>query len=118
MSADPSERVVYDWGWRVWYHRLIALIVYATGLLLVGLCFPARDLLLSPNTGNIVLLVIVIAVIVAWALVIRITWRDGQSRVSRITLLPEMSALEVRTLNFGSRLIPLAALKGFHFADL
>ena len=118
MRTDPSDRVLYDWGWRAWYHRLIALTVYATGLLLVGFFYPARNLLLQPDIGNIVLLVILAALVAAWILVIRITWRDGQARVSRITLLPEKEALLVRTLNFGSRLIPLAALVKFHFADL
>ena len=118
VGTDPTERVLYDWGWRAWYHRLIALTVYATGLLLMGFFFPARNLLLQPDIGNLVLLAILVVLVTAWILVIRITWRDGQARVSRITLLPEKEALLVRTLNFGSRLIPLAALVKFHFADL
>ena len=118
MRADPSERVVYVWGCWVWYYRLIALVVYATGLLLVALYSPVRDLLSHLSIGHIMLLALLALVIGAWALVMWVTWRDGQSRVSRITLLPEEAALVVRTLNFGSRHIPLAALGEFQVADL
>ena len=118
MRSDPSARVLYVWGKWVWFYRVIALVVYATGLLLVGLYYPARDLLLHSGVGDIALFVILALMIVAWAVVIRITWRDGQSRVTRIILLPESAALVVRTLNFSSRRIPLAALQRFRFADL
>ena len=118
MRIDPSARVLYVWGRWVWYYRLIALGVYATGLLLLGLYSPARDLLLHPSIGNIVLFAILALMVGAWAVVIWITWRDGRSRVHRIILLPERAALVVRTLNFGSRLIPLSDLEEFRLADV
>jgi hypothetical protein len=118
MRIDESARVLYVLGWRVWYYRLIALVVYATGLLILGLYSPGRDLLLNPSTGNLVLFAILALIAGAWAAVIWITWRDGQSRVNRIILLPERATVVVRTVNFGSRLIPLSALEEFRFADL
>lgn len=118
MPTDPSARVLYVWGWWVWYYRLIALIVYATGLLLVGLYLPARDLLAHPSLGNIALFAVLASLVGAWALAAWVTWRDGQSRVTRIILLPARAALDVRTLNFSWRRIPLADLEGFWFADM
>jgi hypothetical protein len=118
MRIDPSEQVLYEWGRWVWYYRCIALIVYITGLLLVGMYQPARDLLLRPSVGNILLFAIIALMVGAWALIIWVTWRDGQSRVARMILLPESKALVVRTLNFGSRRVPLADLHDFLYADL
>jgi hypothetical protein len=68
--------------------------------------------------GNIALFALIALLVGAWALAVWVTWRDGQSRVARIILLPKHAALVVRTLNFSSRLIPLADLEGFWFADL
>ena len=118
MRIDPSARVLYVWGRWVWYYRIIALVVYVTGLLLPGLYSPARDLLLDPSIGNIVLFAILALMVGAWVVVIWITWRDGQSRVNRIILLPERAALVVQTLNFGSRQIPLSALEESWLADV
>ena len=118
MRTDTSARVLYVWGLWVWYYRLIALIVYATGLLLVGMFHQAQDLLLHPSMGNITLFALLALLVGAWALAIWATWRDGQSRVTRIILLPEQAALVVRTLNFSSRRVRLADLEGLWFADL
>src|SRR5262249_19363243 len=108
----------YIWGWWAWYYRFIALVVYVTGLLSVGLYFPARDLICQPSFGNILLFALLVSIVGAWVLLGRLTWRDGQSRVTRIVLLPGSAAILVRTLNFGSRHIPLAALEDFRYQDL
>jgi len=105
-------------GWWSWYYRVIALIVYATGLLLVGFYYPARDLLQRPSFGNVLLLALIAAIVVAWILVGRLAWRDGQSRVTRIILLPGSEAIQIHTLNFGSRQIPLNDLEDFKYQDL
>src|SRR5262245_36418794 len=118
MSTDPSARILYVWGWWAWYYRFIALVIYVTGLLSVGLYFPARDLMRHPSFGNSLLLALLASIVGAWVLIGRFTWRDGQSRVTRITLLPGSTTIVVRTLNFGSRHIPLAALEDFWYQDL
>jgi hypothetical protein len=118
MSTNHSGRILYVWGWWAWYYRFIALIVYGTGLLLVGLFYPARELVRHPSFGNVLLFAILVLIVGAWFLVGRLAWRDGQSRATRITLLPESASLLVRTLNFGSRRIPLADLEDIHYQDL
>src|SRR5215471_5912466 len=107
MSPDSSARMLYCLGWWTWYYRVIALIVYATGLLLAGFYYPALDLLQRPSFGNVLLFALIAAIVLAWVLVGRLAWRDGQSRVTRIILLPGGEAIQVHTLNFGSRQIPL-----------
>jgi len=118
MSTDSSARVLYCLGWWTSYYRVIALIVYATGLLLVGFYYPARDLLQRPSFGNVLLLALIAAIVVAWILVGRLAWRDGQSRVTRIILSPGGEAIRIHTLNFGSRNIPLGDLEDFKYQDL
>jgi hypothetical protein len=118
MPTDSTSRVVYVWGWWVWYYRFIALLVYLTGLLLVGLCYSAWDLLRDPGVVNIGLFLILALLVGAWVWVIRLTWRDGQSRVSRIAFLPEGQVLVARTLNFRTRRIYLADLESIQYQDL
>lgn len=118
MSTDPSARTLYVWGWWAWYYRAIALVVYVTCLLLVGLYFPARDLLRQPSFGNLLLFALLSSIAVVWVLLTRMTWRDGQSRATRIDLTAANDAIHVRTLNFGSRHIPLADLENVQYYDL
>jgi hypothetical protein len=115
MRTDPSARALYVWGRWVWYYRFLDLVVYATGLLFLGLYEPIQDLVRHPDIGNITLLVLIAMLVAVWFLWAWITWRRGQSRVTRITLFPETAAVVVRTLNFGSRQIPLAALSDFQY---
>ena len=112
-----SSRVLYTWGRWVWYYRFLALVVYTTGLLFVGLYEPARDLVRHPNMGNITLLTLLALLVGIWSLWAWLTWRSGQSRATRIDLFPENAAVVVRTLNFGSRQIPLAALSDFQYEE-
>ncbi len=117
MQTDPSARALYVWGRWVWYYRFLALLVYATGLLLVGLYAPARDLARHPSIENIALLALIALLVGVWFLCAWITWRRGQSQVARIILFPESAAVVVQTLNFGSRRIPLTALSDFQYEE-
>ncbi len=63
------------------------------------------------------LLALIALLVGVWFLWAWITWRRGQSRVARIILFPESAAVVVRTLNFVSRRVPLAALSDFHYEE-
>lgn len=116
MHTDPSAQVLYVWGRWVWYYRFLALVVYATGLLLlVGVYDPVRGLVRHPGIGNIVLLALLALLIGMWFLLTWITWRSGESRAARIALSADSATIVVRTLNFGSRRIPLADLEDFQY---
>ena len=113
-----ETRVLYVWGWWVWYYRFIALVVYALGVLVVALYFAAREVVLHPSFDAILLLLFLALVVGIWLLGAWMTWREGQSRVTRMSLLPESETLVVRTLNFGCRRIPLTALTNFRYENL
>ena len=115
MQSNPSVQVLYVLGWWAWCYRLPALITYPTvASILVMVCGTSQELVLHPSIGNLVLVAFGLGVsfIFAW-----ITWRYLQSRASRIVLLPDRALLIVRTLNFTSRRIPIAALENVRYEE-
>jgi hypothetical protein len=113
---SATARLLYVWGRWVWYYRALALVVYATGVLIIlGFAAPVSDYLRNPTPVNVLLLFLVIVLAAMWCLWAWVTWRTGQSRANRIYLDLEAKELVMTTLNFGKRSIPLAALRRAEF---
>src|SRR5215813_9968474 len=114
MRDNQSGQALYALGWWAWLYRLPALLVYSmVPPLLVAMYFTVQDFARHPRIRDVLATLFMgLFFIIALAM-----WRYLQSRASRIVLFSDRALLIVRTLNFTSRRISIAALEHVRYEE-
>lgn len=111
LEQSQRDQTIYRWGAWAWYYRSLALMVYGTGIFVIGGgYFVARDVAQRPAWDTILIATLWLLLIAMYALWVLVTWLNGQRRVVSITYSADEARLRVRTLNFGWRRVPMSAI--------
>jgi len=111
-DAAVKRQTVYVYGIRAWLTRLKLLAVYVVAVLLLLAASSSWQMYMDDQGMETLNPVLRSALLFGmWLIAIVTAWRRGNTKVSRIDYLPERDMLEVRTLNFLSRYVPMQQIR-------
>jgi hypothetical protein len=116
--AILDRQRIYVYGLRAWWSRAKLLLVYTVALLLllaVGSSF--QSYLADGTIDSFYALIRTLLLCGMWVIALVTAWRRGNTKVSRIDYLPDSQSIDVRTINFLTRTLPLSALRRVEYQD-